>query len=202
MSGWLLPARASGGGHVCGRPGLLFILMRAAPGDPLSRLSEDRPLSPREIAVLRARYGLDQPVGSQLASFLRGLVHEAISASRSSTAGRSLALLAERLPATLLLGGSVLLLNFTVGLWLGVRQAVRRRTIERTAGSPPSRSPATLCRRSGWGWCWPGWWASSGGCCRQPACRIRCSSADAGLLTRAVDVLRHIWCCRRSRSRS
>jgi peptide/nickel transport system permease protein len=36
------------------------------------------------------------------------------------------ALLAERLPATLLLGGSVLLLNFTVGLWLGVRQAVAR----------------------------------------------------------------------------
>jgi ABC-type dipeptide/oligopeptide/nickel transport system permease component len=26
---------------------LLFVLMRAAPGDPLSRLSEDRPLSPR-----------------------------------------------------------------------------------------------------------------------------------------------------------
>jgi peptide/nickel transport system permease protein len=35
-------------------------------------------------------------------------------------------LIASRLPATLLLGGTVLLLNFTVGLWLGVRQAVRR----------------------------------------------------------------------------
>jgi peptide/nickel transport system permease protein len=36
------------------------------------------------------------------------------------------ALLAQRLPATVLLGGTVLLLNFTVGLWLGVRQAVQR----------------------------------------------------------------------------
>jgi peptide/nickel transport system permease protein len=36
----------------------------------------------------------------------------------------------ERLPATLLLGGTVLLLNFTVGLWLGVRQAVRKDSAE------------------------------------------------------------------------
>jgi peptide/nickel transport system permease protein len=34
--------------------------------------------------------------------------------------------LLERLPATLLLGSAVLLLNFTVGVWLGVRQAVRK----------------------------------------------------------------------------
>ena len=35
-------------------------------------------------------------------------------------------LIASRLPATLLLGGAAILLNFTLGLWLGVRQAVRR----------------------------------------------------------------------------
>ena len=35
-------------------------------------------------------------------------------------------LIADRLPATLLLGGAVLLLNFGIGVWLGVRQAVRR----------------------------------------------------------------------------
>jgi peptide/nickel transport system permease protein len=39
-------------------------------------------------------------------------------------------LVLERLPATLLLGGTVLLLNFTVGLWLGVRQAVRKDSAE------------------------------------------------------------------------
>src|SRR4051812_35049533 len=104
---------------------LLFFLMRAAPGDPLSRLSENRPLAPAEVATLKARYGLDQPVGAQFRSFLRGLVHGDLGVSIEY--GRPVtALLAERLPATLLLGGSVLILNFTVGLWLGVRQAVRR----------------------------------------------------------------------------
>jgi peptide/nickel transport system permease protein len=35
-------------------------------------------------------------------------------------------LLLERLPATALLGGTALLLNFVLGVWLGVRQAVRK----------------------------------------------------------------------------
>jgi peptide/nickel transport system permease protein len=104
---------------------ILFVLMRAAPGDPLLRLAGDRPISPRETAVLRARYGLDQPVSRQLIAFLQGLAHGDLGVSIEY--GRPVsALLAERLPATLLLGGSVLLLNFTAGLWLGVRQAVRR----------------------------------------------------------------------------
>jgi peptide/nickel transport system permease protein len=104
---------------------LLFVLMRVAPGDPLSRLSGDRPISPPEIAALRARYGLDQPIGTQFVSFMAGLVRGDLGVSIEY--GRPVtALIAERLPATVLLGGSVLLLNFTVGLWLGVRQAVRR----------------------------------------------------------------------------
>jgi peptide/nickel transport system permease protein len=103
---------------------LLFLLMRAAPGDPLFRLSADRPISRQEVEVLRARYGLDQPIGTQLAAFVGGLARGDLGVSIEH--GRPVtSLLAERLPATILLGGSVLLFNFTVGLWLGVRQAVR-----------------------------------------------------------------------------
>jgi peptide/nickel transport system permease protein len=108
---------------------LLFVLMRAAPGDPLSRLGEHRPLSQREVAVLRARYGLDQPIGRQFVSFVSGLARGDLGVSIEY--GRPVtALIGERLPATVLLGGTVLLLNFTVGLWLGVRQAVRRGAAE------------------------------------------------------------------------
>jgi peptide/nickel transport system permease protein len=104
---------------------LLFLLMRVAPGDPLYRLGEHRPLAPADIAELRARYGLDQPLDKQLISFLRGLGRGDLGVSIEY--GRPVTqLLAERLPPTLLLGGTVLLLNFTVGLWLGVRQAIRR----------------------------------------------------------------------------
>jgi peptide/nickel transport system permease protein len=103
---------------------LMFFLMRAAPGDPLSRLSGYRPLGPQEIAALRERYGLDRPLLTQFRAFASGAVRGDLGTSIEY--GRPVtALLAERFPATLLLGGTVLLLNFTLGLWLGVRQAVR-----------------------------------------------------------------------------
>jgi peptide/nickel transport system permease protein len=108
---------------------LMFVLMRAAPGDPLSRLSGDRALSSKEIAVLRERYGLDQPILHQLGEFLKGLLHGDLGASIEY--GRPVTqLLAERLPASLLLGGTVLLVNFSLGLWLGSRQALRRGSAE------------------------------------------------------------------------
>jgi peptide/nickel transport system permease protein len=129
VSGWLLRRTVQAVITFVVAMGLLFVLMRMAPGDPLSRLSEDRPLSPREVAALRARYGLDQPVGRQFVSFLKGLARGDLGTS-IEYARPVTSLLAERLPATLLLGGSALLLNFTVGLWLGVRQAVRRGTRE------------------------------------------------------------------------
>jgi len=104
---------------------ILFFLMRIVPGDPLSRLSDDRPITPHEIAQLRARYGLDQPLPRQFAAFIGGAARGDLGVSIEF--GRPVTrLIAERLPATLLLGGTVLFLNFTLGLWLGVRQAVRR----------------------------------------------------------------------------
>jgi peptide/nickel transport system permease protein len=104
---------------------LVFFLMRLAPGDPLGRLSEDRPLTPTQIEDLRKRYGLDRPVGVQFTAFLGGLARGDLGTSIQY--GRPVtALIADRLPATLLLGGAVLLLNFGIGVWLGVMQAVRR----------------------------------------------------------------------------
>jgi peptide/nickel transport system permease protein len=108
---------------------IVFFLMRAAPGDPLARVVEGRTLSSSEVTALRSRYGLDQPLTRQFGSFAGGLVRGDLGVSIQY--GRPVtALLAERLPATVLLGGSVLLLNFSLGLWLGVRQAVRRGTRE------------------------------------------------------------------------
>jgi peptide/nickel transport system permease protein len=125
VSGWIIRRAAQSAVTLAIALSILFFLMRAAPGDPLARVSEGRAISPAELATLRARYGLDQPVTTQLASFARGLWHGDLGVSIEY--GRPVtALLAERLPATMLLGGSVLLLNFTVGLWLGVRQAVHR----------------------------------------------------------------------------
>lgn len=103
---------------------LLFLLTHILPGDPLSR-EANRPLTAAQIAGLRARYGLDQPLLHQLGAFFGGLVRGDLGTS-IEYARPVTALLAERLPATLLLGGTVLLLNFTVGVWLGVRQALAK----------------------------------------------------------------------------
>ena len=125
MSGWLLRRVGQAVVTVLVALALLFVLMRAAPGDPLARLAGDRPLSREELAALRARYDTDAPLARQAVNFLSGAVRGDLGVS-ITYARPVTALLAERLPATLLLGGTVLLFNFTVGLWIGVRQAVRR----------------------------------------------------------------------------
>lgn len=135
MSGWLLRRVGQAVVTVVIALALLFVLMRVAPGDPLARLAGDRPISAAELAELRARYDTDAPLATQAASFLSGAVRGDL--GTSITYARPVtALLAERLPATLLLGGTVLLLNFTLGIWVGVRQAVRRGgTFDRTTGT-------------------------------------------------------------------
>jgi peptide/nickel transport system permease protein len=104
---------------------LMFILMRLAPGDPLSRMQEDRPMSADEVARLRAIFGLDQPMHRQFVAFAQGVARADLGLSIEHGLPVS-TLIASRLAPTLLLGGAAILLNFTVGLWLGVRQAVRR----------------------------------------------------------------------------
>jgi peptide/nickel transport system permease protein len=190
VSGWLLRRTLQALVTFAIALALLFVLMRAAPGDPLNRLSGDRPLSPREIAVLRARYGLDQPIGTQFVSFVGGLLRGDLGVSIEY--GRPVtALIAERLPATLLLGGSVLLLNFTVGLWLGVRQAVRR-------GRREDRWLTTVSLA---GYATPSFWLGLvlawlvGIKWRLlPAAGMQdpLLSWDSSLLARTIDVLRHL----------
>jgi len=108
---------------------LLFLLTHVLPGDPLSREGAGHPLTAAQLEALRARYGLDRPLHAQLGAFLGGLAHGDLGTSIEY--GRPVTgLLLERLPATLLLGGTVLLLNFTFGIWLGVRQAVKKGTAE------------------------------------------------------------------------
>ena len=190
MSRWLLRRFLQAAVTFAVALALLFLLMRAAPGDPLFRLSSERPISPQEIEVLRARYGLDQPVGRQLTAFISGLLRGDLGVSIEH--GRPVtALLAERLPATVLLGGSVLLLNFTVGLWLGVRQAVRH-------GQREDRWLTTLSLA---GYAMPSFWLGLvlawlvGVEWRLlPAAGMQdpLLDADAGFLVQAADVLRHL----------
>jgi peptide/nickel transport system permease protein len=107
---------------------LVFFLMRVTPGDPLARLSEDRPMPPEAIRDLRERYDLDKPLLSQFSHFLGGIVRGDLGGSIEHGGRAVTGLIAERLPATVLLGATALALNFSLGIWLGVWQARHRGT--------------------------------------------------------------------------
>ena len=167
---------------------ILFLLMHILPGDPLSRVGEGRPLTPEQIQALLDRYGLNRPLSEQLWSFVVGLVHWDLGVS-IEYARPVTGLVLERLPATLLLGGTVLLLNFTVGLWLGVRQAVRKDSAE-------DRWLTTVSLA---GYATPSFWLGLvlawlvGGKWRLlPPAGMRNPLLEAGGLATAIDVARHL----------
>lgn len=107
-----------------------FLLPRALPGDPLAALArgggEDVPiaLTPEARAQLAAYYGLDLPLGEQFARYLAGLARGDLGFSIHFHQPVG-ALIANRLPWSLLLGGAALVLAALAGALLGVRAAWR-----------------------------------------------------------------------------
>ena len=168
---------------------LLFFLVRSLPGDPLAILSEDRPLTSAQVQDLRRRYQLDQPLGSQFVTFMSGALRGDFGTSIQY--GRPVRqLVLERLPRTILLGAVVLLINFTLGLWLGVQQALHR-------GRPLDRLLTTLSLA---GYAMPSFWL---GLMLVMAFAVRwhwlpaAGAQDpglegAGILTIVTDRLRHL----------
>ena len=166
---------------------LLFVLMRLTPGDPIARLAEEGTVTVEETRAMRARYGLDRPMGAQLADWMRGAVRGDF--GRSIQYDRTVReLLAERLPASLLLGGTVLLVDFTLGAWLGAWQARRRGLADRAL------STVALVL-----WAIPGFWLglllAALVAIRWrllPAAGMHDPLLDATGLARAADALRHL----------
>ena len=102
---------------------LNFVLVHAAPGDPVETIAgASGGMSPELMAQLRTQYGLDKPLPVQLGVYLGKVL--------SGDLGYSyffnlpvVSMIAERVPATLLLVISSVLLAFVVGTTLGVRSS-------------------------------------------------------------------------------
>jgi peptide/nickel transport system permease protein len=96
---------------------IAFLLIHSAPGDPASVFGGDMILTAQQQQALRARYGLDQPLPVQFAYFLAALAQGDL--GRSFASQRPVAaLIAERLPATLLLTLSAAAAAFAGGVLL------------------------------------------------------------------------------------
>jgi peptide/nickel transport system permease protein len=105
---------------------LTFILIHVAPGGPVLALAGDR-ATPQQIAQVTHALGLDQPLYVQYAKWIASLVHGDLGFSYVKQAPVAV-LIAQRLPQTLLLMGSALLLSVMLAVPLGVYQAYRRNT--------------------------------------------------------------------------
>ena len=103
---------------------IVFFLVYALPGDPIRALAGDRPLSPGVVAELRERYNLDDPFIVQYLKYLNGLLHGDLGVDFS---GREVSeTIAQRLPVTLKLATTAIIIEAVVGLVAGVLAAIRR----------------------------------------------------------------------------
>jgi peptide/nickel transport system permease protein len=96
------------------------VLVHAAPGDPVETIAgASGGMSPELMAQLRTQYGLDKPLVVQLGVYLAKVLHGDLGYSYFFNLPVS-ALILDRVPATLLLVLSAVLLAFGLGTALGV----------------------------------------------------------------------------------
>ncbi len=104
---------------------LNFFLIRAAPGDPAEVLAGESGAADAQLLLqLREHFGLDQPLSHQLWIYLKG--YASLDLGFSYRQQQSvLSLIADRLPATLLLTGAAFVISLGGGLFMGMLAARR-----------------------------------------------------------------------------
>ena len=96
---------------------LNFVLVHLAPGDVSIIMAGDN-ADPAYLAVIRERYGLDKPLGEQLWRYLVQVANGDLGLSFRSREP-VFAEIMSRVPATLALVGTSLVLSVVLGTWIG-----------------------------------------------------------------------------------
>jgi ABC-type dipeptide/oligopeptide/nickel transport system permease component len=105
---------------------LVFSLIHLVPGDPAQAMMGDG-ASPQDVADLRVSLGLDQPLLSQYATFLRRALGGDL--GKSFRTGQPVTtMIAERVPATAELAVAAMVVAVVIAIPLGVVAAVWRGT--------------------------------------------------------------------------
>ncbi|HET7436760.1 MAG TPA: ABC transporter permease [Thermoanaerobaculia bacterium] len=104
-----------------------FTLIHSVPGDPITFFmvrSGNRPIPPAVVQAIRHEHWLDRPLPVQYAHWLRGAL--ALDFGRSTIDRRAVRTrVFEKLPRTLLLGGTALILSALIGIPIGLWSAAR-----------------------------------------------------------------------------
>lgn len=105
---------------------LLFVAMQMMPGDPIRLICGPR-VTPERVELLRHQWGLDKPAYMQFffwfGNLLKGNLGNSISTGQEVSF-----LINSRLPYTLLLTGSALLLEYIIAVPLGLIAALKKGT--------------------------------------------------------------------------
>jgi peptide/nickel transport system permease protein len=105
-----------------------FLLVRMAPGDPVSVLAGEAGAADQQyIDQLRKDFNLDKPIAVQLASYMGSVMQLDLGYSYRQKRP-VIELITERLPATLLLAVPAFCLSLAGGIFLGVLASVYRGT--------------------------------------------------------------------------
>jgi glutathione transport system permease protein len=103
---------------------LAFLLLRLAPGDPVTALIGDFNATPQLIAAMRQQYGLDQPVYVQYVLYVWHALQGDFGVSMR-TGQNVLSEILKVFPYTLMLAGAAIAMAVVIGLPLGVISAIR-----------------------------------------------------------------------------
>jgi peptide/nickel transport system permease protein len=125
VAAWLVRRLAASIAIVFAVITLTFFIVHLARGSPCAP-GQEQPFPPDVCDSLMRRFGLDQPLWVQYVKYLERLVHGDLGVSFAH--GRPVAdALADALPHTFVLALAALLIDFSLGLALGIYQAARER---------------------------------------------------------------------------
>lgn len=165
-----------------------FVLIHLAPGDPILALAGEHG-DAAYYAEMRAKFGLDRSVPEQLGAFIANLLR--LDLGVSYVHGRpAIDVILERVPSTLLLTGSALVVSTILGIGLGLIAATHVRRIPDLAisltalglhGTPSFWLAQLALLTLG---LWAGWFPVSG---------MTSPRSNATDIAAALDVARHLF---------
>ncbi|WP_019414135.1 oligopeptide ABC transporter permease [Paenisporosarcina sp. TG20] len=103
-----------------------FFLMKTLPGSPISSASK---LSPDQLAIVEAKYGLDEPLPVQYGKYMLNLAQGDLGNSFYFKGASVTDLIISRLGPSLILGAQAMILGVSIGIILGMIAALRQNSI-------------------------------------------------------------------------
>ncbi|KRK63955.1 oligopeptide ABC transporter permease [Companilactobacillus tucceti DSM 20183] len=104
---------------------ITFFLMKMLPGTPFSNQNR---LSPEQLAIVKAQYGLDQPILIQYIRYIGGLFQGNLGTSFQFNNEPVTQLIGQRLAPSMQIGAQAMILGTILGILLGAIAAIRKNT--------------------------------------------------------------------------